>query len=71
MSCDEHVLSNKTIEQRILYGKAIISCAAKSLAKWQCKPSAQGHQNVLVQLDFAIDPEVAIKPSLERAKVIN
>jgi TonB family protein len=45
--------------------------AKKSLAKWQYNASAQGYQNVLVQLDFAIDSEAAIAPSPELSKVIN
>ncbi len=32
LSCDERVLSSKTIEQHILYSKALISCAANSPA---------------------------------------
>jgi TonB family protein len=32
LSCDEKVLTNKTTQQRILYSKALINCAANSRA---------------------------------------
>lgn len=45
--------------------------AKKSLAQWEYNPSAQGHQNVLVQLDFALNADAVVAPSVERVKVIN
>jgi bla regulator protein BlaR1 len=42
----------------------------KALAKWQYKKSTQGHQDVLVQLDFAIDAEIASAPTVEHIRVL-
>ena len=43
--------------------------AKKALRQWQYKPSSMGYQNVLVQLDFAINNEVANTDLIERIKV--
>jgi len=44
--------------------------AKKSLAKWQYSPSVQGYQNVLVQIDFAMDSEIASAPKVELVRVV-
>jgi TonB family protein len=44
--------------------------AKKSLVQWQYEPSAQGAQNVLVQLDFALDTQVVSAPLVERVTVV-
>ena len=43
--------------------------AKKALRQWQYKASSMGYQNVLVQLDFAINNEVANTDLIERIKV--
>ncbi|MBH0039730.1 M56 family metallopeptidase [Pseudoalteromonas sp. SWN166] len=43
--------------------------AKKALRQWQYKPSSMGYQNVLVQLDFAINNEVSNTDLIERIKV--
>jgi TonB family protein len=45
--------------------------AKKSLAKWQYSPSAQGYQNVLVQLDFVLGSEAPEASSVESEEVLN
>ncbi|WP_404341550.1 TonB family protein [Pseudoalteromonas mariniglutinosa] len=48
LSCDEKVLINKTIQQRILYSKALINCAANSCVKLMAY-SHYGDKNIMLQ----------------------
>ena len=43
--------------------------AKKALMQWQYTPSSMGQQNVLIQLDFAINSTVAKSDLIERIKV--
>ena len=43
--------------------------AKKALMQWQYTPSSMGQQNVLIQLDFAINSAVAKSDLIERIKV--
>lgn len=43
--------------------------AKEALAKWKYKASDSGFEDVLVQLDFAINSEVAPTDLIERIKV--
>lgn len=45
--------------------------AKKALAKWKYEASAQGYQNVLVQIDFVMNEEVASATLVERVRVEN
>ncbi|MCM2248767.1 M56 family metallopeptidase, partial [Klebsiella pneumoniae] len=48
LSCDEKVLINKSIQQRILYSKALINCAANSRAGLMAY-SHYGDKNTMLQ----------------------
>jgi TonB family protein len=43
--------------------------AKKALMQWQYTPSSIGHKDVLIQLDFAMNSEVAKSDLIERIKV--